>query len=521
MKKLNLLVAPVAASVVFCSGAVAANAAEGTDSPVVINEVESNGDQIGDFVELANTDNNNAVDISGWTLVDEKDENPVVLPEGTEIESGGYFVIYTDATDHTSTNNTYGGTDHFGLGKDDTVTLRDAENTEVGSYSWKDLGKHAENTYGRIPDKTGEFAETGASTPGTVNKPSEGNEEPGVVPNAQLPFGDAEIKPVDLGEDFAGEDMSGIDFDAEGNAWVANNDAGKIYQLNHDAAADSYELVGQWDTEYPQGGGQPDAEGIAVADNGDIYLATERNNADDNVSKPSILKFANPTDKQGTQTALQEWNLSEFTGEIEANGGLEAIEQLEGSIFAAGVEETGEVLVVDLSEESPKLVQKYDSPFEGVMALDYNTESKQLSVLCDEVCDGASEILEWDGAELSKSDEKIYERPTNLGNFANEGFASKTAEVECDNGGTIPATSYLWVDDSAADGISLRSAQVREGECDAPTSGSSAGSSDFAVGSFAGAFVTALAGVGLAGALSGVLPQLLEAFPALKQFIRL
>ncbi|BAU96665.1 hypothetical protein N24_2403 [Corynebacterium suranareeae] len=524
MKKRNVLLAPVVASVVcgtIATSIVPTHAAPTDKSPIVINEVESNGDPIGDFVELANTDNNNSIDISGWTLVDEKDENAVVLPEGTEIESGGYFVIYTDAENYQSTNNTYGGTDHFGLGKDDTVTLRNAAGETVDSYSWKDLGKHAEHTYGRVPDMVGEFAETGASTPGAKNIAASGSEEPGLVTNAQLPFHDVKISPVHLGGDFTGEDMSGVDFDASGTAWIANNDIGKIYSLAHDPADNSYELSGQWETAYPEGGGQPDAEGIVAAKNGDIYLSTERDNANKNVSRPSILKFANPTGKDGVQTAVAEWNLSEFTGDIQPNGGLEAIAQLEDNIFVVGVEETGDLLVVDLSAQDPVLLQRYESAFEGVMALDYNAASKKLSVLCDEACDGMSEVLDWDGSSLSKSDDLIYERPVQLGNWANEGFCTFTTELACEKGGTVTATSYLWADDASSnEGTSLNSAQIIDGECD-NTQPQGSSSNEFISGSVAGSLATSvLAVVGIAGALGGFIQQLLAAFPMLQQFFR-
>lgn len=309
VKKRNLLVAPLTASLVFCNLAVAANAVEvEAESPVVINEVESNSDPVGDWVELANTDNNNSIDISGWSLVDDKEdlENALVLPEGTEIESGGYFVIYTDSADYVPTNNTFGGQEYFGLGKDDTVTLRNAEGEVVATYSWKDLGEHAENTYGRIPDMTGDFANTGVPTPGAKNVAAEGSgEEEGVVANAQLPFHNVEITPIHLGGDFTGEDMSGVDFDANSTAWIANNDIGKIYSLAHDIANNTYKLTGEWETGYPEGGGEPDAEGIVAATNGDIYLSTERNNADKNVSRPSILRFATPTGKTGYKTQFR------------------------------------------------------------------------------------------------------------------------------------------------------------------------------------------------------------------------
>lgn len=536
VNKRTLLVAPVVASLAFCNLAVAQSTAQEATSPVVINEVESNGDAIGDFVELANTDTNNSVDISGWSLVDDKNENPVVLPAGTEIESGGYFLIYPD-TAGISTNNTFGA-GHFGLGKDDTVTLRDAEGNEVATYSWADLGEHAATTYGRVPDMTGEFTTTGASTPGLANIAGAGEEQPEeetVTPNAQLPFHNAEVLPVELGGAFVSGDMSGVDFDNNGVAWVVNNGSGAIYALEHDAAANTYTLLGQWQTTYPEGTGTLDAEGIAVADNGDIYLATERNNSDKNVSRPSIVRFANPLDKEGTQVALQEWNLAEFTGTLEANGGLEAIAQLDENIFAVGVEQTGDVLVVNTAAEAPELLQRYDSAFPGVMALDYNADSKKLTVACDEECAGASEILTWDGTQLTKTDDAIYERPANLGNWANEGFAAYTTELECTDGSTTTVASYLWADDAATNNFNaLNAAQVVEGECevsngndddgDTPATETPAkdnGSSTFAAGSVAGSLATTvLAVLGISAAIGGFVQQILAAFPQLKAYIR-
>src|SRR5699024_606909 len=143
------------------------------------------------------------------------------------------------------------------------------------------------------------------------------------------------------------------------------------------------------------------------------------------------------------QNAVQEWNLSEFVGDIQPNGGLEAIAQLEDNIFVVGVEETGDVIVVDLSADEPVLVQKYESSFVGVMALDYNAATKRLSVGCAEACAAMSETLDWDGEKLSKSDDKIYERPANLGNWANEGFGTYHSDLKCENGNTVSVTSYL------------------------------------------------------------------------------
>ena len=83
---------------VSTSTAIAAPAALAqSTSPVVINEVESNGDAVGDWVELANTNTSESVDISGWTIIDgDATHTPITIPEGTSIESGGYYVLHTE-----------------------------------------------------------------------------------------------------------------------------------------------------------------------------------------------------------------------------------------------------------------------------------------------------------------------------------------------------------------------------------------------------------------------------------------
>ena len=86
---------PAAASLVLSAAAIPASAAETADkSSLVINEVVSNDDPVGDWVELANLDNNQDLDISGWKVLDNDDTHaPIVFPEGTKVESGGSFAF--------------------------------------------------------------------------------------------------------------------------------------------------------------------------------------------------------------------------------------------------------------------------------------------------------------------------------------------------------------------------------------------------------------------------------------------
>ena len=91
------LALPATAALALSAFAVPASAVETADkSSLVINEVVSNEDPVGDWVELANLDNNQDLDISGWKVLDNKDDHtPIVFPEGTNV-----CLLYTsDAAD--------------------------------------------------------------------------------------------------------------------------------------------------------------------------------------------------------------------------------------------------------------------------------------------------------------------------------------------------------------------------------------------------------------------------------------
>jgi hypothetical protein len=124
-----------------------------------INEVESNGDKVADWVELTNT-GSSTVDISGWKILDNDAAHaatPVVVPAKTTIAPGAFYAIYTEV------NQSPG----FGLGGADSATLLLADGTTVvDTYAWT---AHAATTYGRCPDGTGAFKITTTSTRGASN----------------------------------------------------------------------------------------------------------------------------------------------------------------------------------------------------------------------------------------------------------------------------------------------------------------------------------------------------------------
>ncbi len=437
--------------------------AQPANSPVVINEVESNGDPVADWVELANTNNDQDIDISGWKILDDNDKHaPIVIPDGTKIESGGYFALYTE-------KQTPDGSKGYGLGGNDSVRVYNAAGELVAETTWNG---HAENTWGRIPDKTGEFTGTGEATRGLANKAA-GEKQPAA--EEAWPFDPQEIQNIDLGGAFAEEDMSGIDFDNNGRAWIVNNDKGTLLAVDYDEATRQYSNAGSWKLRYKDGSGDPDTEGIAVGPDGALYVATERDNTQKDVSRPSILRYELPGGDEKELKATHEWDLKSLTGEIGANAGWEAISYIPNqSVYAVGLEANGKVYFVDLKDdETHELKQEYQSPFQGAMALDYNSVDKQLRVLCDEVCEGASINLAHNGTDFAPVS-KVQARPEKMENFANEGFATFVSRSQCKNGKSTDTTRFLWADDGVSGGISLRGAvSTKETECEPTTGGGS------------------------------------------------
>lgn len=465
----GILAVALASGTVVGLPVIASAAEPATASDIVINEVESNGDPVGDWVELANLDTENELDISGWTLIDDDpDHDPLVIPEGTTIESGGYWTVFTDVDP-----------DYFGLGGNDTVTLRNADGVVVDQTTWSG---HAPTTWGRIPDMTGEFAVTGEPTRGAANI-AEGNVVP--VETSPWPHDPLTVAPVELGGDFSDEDMSGVDFAPDGTAYVVNNGTGTLYALDHDAATGEYSVAGTFPLAYPDGTGTPDAEGVTVGPDGAIYVATERNNDQSGTSRPSILKYELPETGEGPLTATDEYDLSGLIGQVGANSGLEAVEYIQdaaGGVFAVGVEATGNVHFVTLGDSGTvSEVQTFEPELGGVMALDYEESAGILRVVCDEVCEGRSLEMTYDGAEFV-TDGVLYARSAELDNNAYEGYASITETVACEDGGTVERTRFLWADDAATDGHGLRGA-VSEAECQAGGAGGSLGTGSLQTGS--------------------------------------
>jgi hypothetical protein len=122
-------------------------------SDVRVNEVESNDGTPGDWIELVNA-GTAAVDISGWIVIDNNDEDPTHryrIPAGTTIAAGGFYLVEEAATG-------------YGLGGADSARLYAADGvTLVDSRSWT---SHATTTYGLCGTA---FVTTTSSTKGAAN----------------------------------------------------------------------------------------------------------------------------------------------------------------------------------------------------------------------------------------------------------------------------------------------------------------------------------------------------------------
>ena len=153
------------ASLGFAGGALACDSiclldTSGCQAPapdVVLNEVTSDGD---DQIELYNN-TDQAVDLAGWFVADDKypteADSRYVFEAGASIEAGG-FVVLTKDVEHT-----------FGVGKDDTITLYDADEMIVDQVAIPD--GDAETSYCRATDGTGDFKACGMRSFGEPNTP--------------------------------------------------------------------------------------------------------------------------------------------------------------------------------------------------------------------------------------------------------------------------------------------------------------------------------------------------------------
>lgn len=135
----------------------AANDCPTAEGGVVINEIESQAGDPGDWVELTNS-GSAPIDLSGYVLTDDPNDPDHIftIEAGTVLEPGAFMAFDVDPV--------------FGLGGADHVRLMapgfDPTDEPVDEHQWQ---QHSATSIGRCPDGTGPFMDTRESSKGAAN----------------------------------------------------------------------------------------------------------------------------------------------------------------------------------------------------------------------------------------------------------------------------------------------------------------------------------------------------------------
>jgi hypothetical protein len=444
--------------------------------PVRINEVESNGGVPGDWIEVINA-GTATVDISNWIVKDNDDTRTTRLPAGTTLAAGARYVIEEALMG-------------FGLGAADAARIYDAAGTLIDSYTWT---AHATQTYGRCPDGSGPFIDTGAPTKGTANDCS-----PVTGPTPSVWPGASAVSTADVAGTFGGN-MSGLALEGSNGInpavlWASKNGPGALYRLLFNGTNWVPDATNSWGTgkllRFPDGTGDVDAEGATFAgtSGGGVYIAAERNNGNNGVSRNAILRY-DVSAAGATLTASHEWNITADIPATGPNTGLEAITfvpdsilvnrafydeskaraympadypSTAGGVFFVGVEQTGVIYAYVLNHTANTFtkIATISTGLPGVMGLEFDVITKAIWAICDDGCGGLSSTFEINQSAGSPTlgrfaRTRLYARPGGMANLNNEGFALGTAS-ECVGGSRLA----IWSDDSETGGNALRRSTI-------------------------------------------------------------
>lgn len=410
---------------------------------IVVNEVESQDPSGGnDYAEIYNN-TDQAIDISGWYILDNdpkhKKDSKYTVKEGTSIPAKGFFV-FEENVDF-----------DFGLGGNDEVNLYDKEDKLVDKFSWQG---HANGTYGRIPDGTGEIVD-GKASKGRANTTEENVEKEIDVETLNWP-GIDEVKVLDETSIFDLKDLSGLD-NHDGWIYGVNNKEGRfvIFKIENDQVifAPGFDNKGKAvkfikDANDPKAAG-PDSEGITVDNKGRVYLAVERDNGDKNVNKNMILQVADPFKDAKEMVADREWNITKLLPDVGANLGIETIEWVSfdningllydqknnkaldkkdypnayaDGVFFVGMEANGHVYALILEENGKaEVISDIKTGLGGVMSMDFDTENNVLWANADNDYNNIHNIIQFNGSNNPKIVHITAPKDMDI-NLNNEGF---------------------------------------------------------------------------------------------------
>jgi hypothetical protein len=291
-----------------------------------------------------------------------------------------------------------------------------------------------------------------------------------------------------------GGNMSGLIEEASGTSapgvlWGVRNGPGALFRLVWDGTKWAPDTANGWGAgklvRYPNGTGDADSEGVTFAGNSSdgIFIATERNNLLNTVSRLSVLRV-DPTAVTTELTATMEWNLTADLPVVGANLGLEAITFVpdtylvannfydaaaaktynpadypnHGSgLFLVGVEGNGQVYAYALNQTNGTYtrVATFSSGFPGVMELQFDRDLSELWTVCDNTCNGRHNLLRIAPASGTFGVVATFERPTGMPNLNNEGFSIASAS-QC----VADRKPTFWADDSETGGVAIRQGSI-------------------------------------------------------------
>ncbi|MGO2139357.1 MAG: lamin tail domain-containing protein [Leucobacter sp.] len=462
-----------------------------TTAALFLSEVDS---QPADWVELVNT-GTTPIELAGYELRDNSDDHSWKFPTGAAIAPGEYLVVSETSTGVIGTG-TGAFTDAIGIGSADRIRLftpDGAQLDDTGAWEGHAVidGDAALATLARCEDGAGAFV-LAHPTPGAANScytdPGTG---PGTDPGIEAPTeawpGASASRTVDTTRMFL-EDSSGLDTELTADGvvlWAVDNGEGRFWKLN--AATDGTATFApgweqgkrarfQRDAAKPAAKG-PDTEGITVAGDGFLYLASERDNGAKGVNQNTVLKI-DPSAAGPDVIATQEWDVTSILPAVSANLGIEAVEWVSdadlagklfdsntgapyspatypghgGGLFFVAVEDGGQVFALALnSDGSATRVAELKPRLAGVMALDWDVVRGGLWAVCDDGCDGASAFFTLNGTDTP--DVTRYKRPEGLPNTNNEGFAtSPVAPAAVAKSSQTAERPVWWFTDGAKTG---------------------------------------------------------------------
>ncbi|MEU7479447.1 hypothetical protein AB0A63_25895 [Lentzea sp. NPDC042327] len=274
--------------------------------------------------------------------------------------------------------------------------------------------------------------------------------------------GDSATRTAD-GSNVFGTNLSGVSFESAGVVWAVKNGPSTLYRLVPGGSG-KWQVDRKVSLRFPDGQGDPDAEGVVSTPDG-LFVVVERDNDDGDVSAPAVLKVGSGS------SAAKAWELPGMP-EVDPNDGPEGIAWVPDSfltgqgfkddtgkrydpadypghgsgLFAVGLEATGGVFLYALQDGGARLVAGFASGLAQVMDLEF--EGNRLWAACDDHCNGRSTTLAIRDGWFKVT--ATYDRPAKLPNVNLEGFAIAPA---CVNGKKV----VLWADDDNTGGHALRS----------------------------------------------------------------